>query len=456
MRVRAKGSGRLGRVAASLLAAALVAACGGDAPHASRAPRHLVLVSIDTLRADHLGAYGYPGATSPRFDALAGRGVLFTHAVAQGPSTIPSHASLLTSVYHSAFVRPDRPMGPPASIPMLSEILRAQGFATAGFVDGGYLARTFGFGRGFEHYEDARWGLEPIVARVGRWLDAGVPERLFLFVHTYDVHTPYRVRGDVPPPFAGRRWRGRASVGARTLGRLEWAGRGRPPADLADLIGIYDAGIRHVDEWLGRLLDLLAARGILDDAVVVITSDHGEEFFEHGRTQHKQLYLAPNLHVPLLVLVPGRAPARVDETVELVDVVPTVLELLGLPPYDGAMGRSLVPLMDGRSRDGAGVAYSEGVVYSRTLRSAVSGRWQLLYDIRTGRHRLYDVEADPDARADRSADEPAVARRLLDVVRARMARAKARRVVPLDRAIPDATRRNLAELGYVEEVAPAR
>jgi arylsulfatase A-like enzyme len=376
-------------------------------------PRHLVLISLDTLRADHLGAYGYDKPTSPVFDRLAARGVLFLQAVAQGPSTLPSHGALMTGQYPSAYGGTAVPSAIPVQAETLAEILRQHGFATWGFTDGGYLRRSFGLDQGFTHYEDVRVGRARIIARIDSTLAQQEPARLFLFVHGYDVHTPYRAPDEDRDAVGARRWRGKTAIGAQQLNALE---RERPRLrrdTVGPLVSLYDAGVRHADRLLGELLDVLGRRGVLANAIVVVLSDHGEEFFEHGRTQHKQLYLHPHLHVPLLWLVPGRGPARVAGPVELIDVLPTVLDLLGLPPHAPAMGRSLVPQIDGRDAGVPGAAYSEGTVWTASLRSLVTERYQLLYDEATGTARVYDHRVDPGARHDLAASEPALTARLV-------------------------------------------
>jgi arylsulfatase A-like enzyme len=420
-------------------------------PHTRRPLRHLVIVSLDTLRADHLGAYGYRKPTSPVFDALATTGVLFERAVAQGPATLPSHGALLTGLYPSAYGDSPVPFGPPPGVPTLAEILKAHGFATWGFVDGGYLARSFGLGRGFDHYEDRRTGLSNILVRLDRWLDIhGDAPRIFLFVHCYNIHTPYNPPSDARRLLGAGPWRGKFSVGAADLDVIERM-RPKPTAsDIAPIVGLYDAGIRATDDLLTRLLAILARHHLREDTAIVILSDHGEEFLEHGRTQHKQLYFAPNLHVPLLFLLPGQKPLRIGTTVELIDVMPTALELLGLPPYPGAMGRSLVGLMRG-STDEEGSAYSEGTVWNATLRTLITDRFQLFYDVAKGDAHLYDVAQDPDAHRDLAPTHPETTTKLLRKLRRRMDEAAIRRThVTVAPSIDPRVREDLRALGYVE------
>lgn len=233
--------------------------------------------------------------------------------------------------------------------------------------------------------------------------------------------------------------------------------QGRMRFDAADLeyaIARYDGGIRHVDHHLGRFLALLEKRGLLESTVVVITSDHGEEFREHGRFMHWQLYFHPHLHVPLIVYVPGRPPRRVGETVELIDVVPTILDLLGLPPHADVMGRSLVPLIDGSpgADDVDRIAFSQSGMPGPGWRSVTSNRHQLLFDTRSGKRRLFDLERDPEEQVDVAASRPEIADGLLEVLRERLAESARRNTGPPTAApvVDEDTRRQLEELGYVE------
>ena len=424
------------------------AGSASEAPPAP--PPNLILVSIDTLRADHLGAYGYHRDTSPSFDGLARRGVTFAQAVAQAPNTPSSHLSLLTSLYFSAHRFSWRDARIPSGLTMLADLLRASGFATWGFVDGGFLKRDLGFAQGFDHYEDDQVHVAKIWRRVERWLDTRRADRFFLFVHCYDVHSPYRK----PPPFdrlyEPEPYRGTFEPDDQSLVAASMDPSHLTPGDLAHTIALYDGAIRYTDGYLHRLLAGLARRGLLDRSVVVVTSDHGEEFLEHGSMLHWQSYFTPNYHVPLVFLIPGRPPRRVEGPVELVDVLPTVLELLGLPPHPAAMGRSLVPLIDGTEPSSRAVAYAEPFQLDSPWRVAVSDRRQLLYNQTTGVKRLYDVWSDPLARDNLAAREPAVVAELLDVIRRRQAQiAQWTPPAQAGGVVSATTRRELEAMGYV-------
>lgn len=425
-------------------------------PGPPASPRHLVLVSIDTLRADHLGCYGYDRPTSPKLDAFAAGSVLFARAVAHAPNTLPSHVALLTSRLAGSFPRADGDAPLPESARTLAEVLADHGFATWGFVDGGYLRRPFGLAQGFEHYEDDRVGIARLRPRIAKWLAAHADDerRVFLFVHTYDVHSPY-----APPPAYRRMFVDPANpsrfvASTANLTAVVQGEKQLGEDDLARIVDLYDAGIRYVDDQLARLLRDLDRRGILDDAIVVVTSDHGEEFMEHRSLLHWRLFFRPNLHVPLIVRVPGGRPRVVDDVVGLIDVVPTVLDLLGLPPIATATGRSLGPLLEGLPVPPRAV-FSEPFAPEMEDRSLVTATHQLL-EMRDGkRPLLFDLRRDPFSQRNVRGVRRRLARHLgaeLAAWRDAVETAR-RREAPADggaHPIAPRLRRELEALGYVE------
>lgn len=367
---------RSGRTLLVLLAALLATAAAllGRGPRRARPP-NVLLVSIDTLRADHLGAWGYARATSPRLDAFARGAIRYARVLAPTPWTLPSHAALLTGRHPFELGILDSEGVVPAEARTLAEHLRARGYLSAAFVDSdpeGFLGARRGFDRGFDSFSHApfkarrvhEYDMRATADAALRWLDARDPLRpFFLFVHTKSVHAtstqaaesdaPY----DKPAPFRlhflpGRRmrfpWRDGQVFGTALL--RQWneelaSGETRrerfSPEELEELRGLYDGGIRYTDLHLGRLLDEMGARGLLRDTVVAITADHGEAFLEHDFFLHQELH-ASLLEVPLLLRLPGGpAGVVVPETVFLEDVMPTLLRLSGETPPDGLQGRVL-------------------------------------------------------------------------------------------------------------------
>jgi arylsulfatase A-like enzyme len=333
----------------------------------------VILISLDTVSAEHLSLYGYHRDTTPELEALAGSAVVFDHAYVQLPGTLPSHMSMMTGLYpdqHGVFP-PSGVLDP--AIGTLAEAFRAGGFRTAGFTEGGFVSGRFGFSRGFEIYTEDRvlvWtggnhvfekGLEHL-ARVGP------EERFFMFLHTYAAHDPYTppkecrsLYWEGPPPedvpLSASRVLTDHNNGWQLVTRLQ----------AEYYASQYDAEIRCLDAVVGDFVRQVGELGLLDDTTLVITSDHGEEFLQHGMMAHEQVY-NENLHVPLLVRPPGGTEGRrVSEIVESIDIAPTLLELAGLEPMPGIPGRSLVPLLGGRATDWGEEAFSRSIYGDRSL-----------------------------------------------------------------------------------------
>ena len=320
---------------------ALAAACG-----ATDRPPNVLLVSIDTLRTDRLGCYGYTRDTTPALDCFAHeRTVRFAHAVAEAPWTLPSHVTMLTGLHPltHGVRRPDQ--APSDEVALLAERLRGSHYSFA-VTDGGWISETWGFARGFDSFhardQEIERAVEQVVEYVRHRRDKGP---WFGFLHTYDVHCPY----DPPPAYAGRF----ASADAEPI---EVAGRcGNPDFNALQLTSgqarylsdRYDEDVRRVDDALAVLFAALDALDLWRDTVVIVTSDHGEEFLEHGQIGHERTLSPEVLSIPLLIAAPGVAPGVAEEVVGLADLVPTVLELIGRERPDRLDGRSLVPLLHG-------------------------------------------------------------------------------------------------------------
>jgi arylsulfatase A-like enzyme len=433
------------------VAAISLSSCGGGQPPPAET---LVLVSIDTLRPDRLGCYGGERPTSPRLDALCEEAVVFEQAVAAAPSTLPSHATMLTGLSplrHGASFAARRAL--PDSVETVAERLAAAGFRTASFNDGGQVDGRWGLAQGFEVYRSFDGDrLTPVVDAGLEWLDQvraadpGAPA--FLFLHTYQVHHPY-----TPPekdlaaleaePYDG--WLGR-SVGYRELRRINRNRLLVAPADLAFIDDAYDAEIRGMDRALGRLIDGLAERGLGRRLALVVTSDHGEEMGEHGAWGwHSHTLYDELLRVPLVVRRPGRRSAgeRVAYQARGVDLAPTLLALAGVAPPPGLDGTDLLALVDGGEPGGTRFAFAQ--LDNGTARALRTRRWKL-YD-----GSLYDLVTDPAERHDVTFQHPDVAvsleRRLERwVEEARAAEAAGEVPVDLD---PEAVER-LKALGYLQ------
>jgi arylsulfatase A-like enzyme len=384
---------RLLTLALLAVLAAAAAACGGAEPEPPPQPlpvpgptRGYLLLSIDTLRADHLGVYGYSRDTSPFLDRLAERGTVFEHAFVQLPGTLPSHMSIFTGLYPA-----EHGVYPPSAvlsedIETLPEAFRRSGFRTAGFTEGGYVSGRYGFSRGFESFDDDVEGRNTDVEiTLDRGLEflrsLGPEERFFLFLHTYVVHDPYKPPAayaslfhDGPPPPGAFEPTGPALTevnrGTRTV----------TPEVVRWLAALYDAEIRYLDDVLEGFFADLDALGLTDETTVIITSDHGEEFFDHGKLVHEQIY-PENLHVPLMILHPARpGPARVRSVTQSIDLAPTLLELAGIEPAGRISGHSLAPYLENPALELGNQAYAEafGKPHRTLLRQTPQALYQLL------------------------------------------------------------------------------
>lgn len=327
--------------------------------------RGYILISIDALRADHLGLYGYPKPTSPFLDELARRATVFEHAFAQIPSTLPSHMSMFTGLYPA-----EHGVYPPsavlaAEIRTLPEILLHAGFRTAGHTEGGYVQGGYGFARGFGEWSDTPYADDTDLERTfGRGIDflrsVEPGERFFLFLHSYSVHDPYW------PPERYRRmfWPGPPPPGAGEPSGPHFAAINNglsptTPEAVEYYKALYDASIRYLDDRLRQFFADLAASGLAGETTVVFTADHGEEFLEHGHLVHTQIY-PECLHIPLIIVHPAqREGLRIGRLVQTVDFAPTLYDLAGVEPPGGLSGQSLAAQLRSPQRALSGEAFAE-------------------------------------------------------------------------------------------------
>ena len=387
---------RVGRIGATLAVAGLLVAAGAWWwarplwPSRAAAPPNVLLVTIDTLRADHLGCYGDKEAQTPVIDRLAARGVRFDTAVAHAPITGPSHASILTGLTPLRHgVRNNSDYTLPKGVPTLPDAFARAGYRTAAFVSGFPLEKRFGYDRGFEVYDDAfpRGDDErraPYIERPAdqttgaalKWLD----ERLasaspwFLWIHYYDPHSPYEPPGDYARRFASHP---------------------------------YDGEIAFVDSQLGMVLERLERSGLSDRTLIVVTADHGESLGEHGEATHGIFVYDATLRVPWIVAGPGVPPGRTPKVLaRSIDIAPTILDYAARRTAAAIEGRSLRPAIEGR-------AMSDEASYAESLFASLHLRWAPLYAWRTSkwklidapRPELFDMEADPQEQHDRAASD---------------------------------------------------
>jgi len=409
---------------------------------------NVVLVSLDTVRADHLGFHGYSRPTTPNLDRLASSSVVFENAISQSAWTRPAHASMFTGLYPSehGMVAVDRNVALDPRWPTLASVLGANGYATAAFTGGGNMSAHFGFDTGFDTYRSPGRRIGDALADVDAWLDTIDDRPFFLFVHGYDAHRPYRAEPQ-----------DRAALGVSGAPSLRGINRacreGRSPADVAPYVEEYDAAVHRGDRAIGRLLESLARRGRMDDTIVVVTSDHGEEFLEHGACFHIRSLYREIVHVPLVYYVPGIAPRRVAQMVPAsVSVAPTILDIVGIGRRLRE-GPSLSPFLDGRRVPAFDYVVSETAVRYPGRRygyvRALTGEREKLIRWSLGeRHQYFDLTKDPgEARPIR---DSAKARSLLRHLDLWLAAHPPREAAVAAARMPARLREELATLGYVE------
>lgn len=416
------------------LAALLAAAAwfmGTGRPHGPERPRHLILFTLDTTRADRLGAYGATDARTPHLDALAARGVRFDDAVTTAPITGPAHAAIFTGRYPARYGVRDNATTPlPEEAVTLAERLRDAGFATGGFIGAFVLDRAYGFAQGFTEFsgfDRVESGREANAERPGqavvddavRWLES-VPEEqpIFLWVHLYDPHAPYAA----PAPFGD-----------------DFAARP------------YDGEIAYMDHQIGRVLAALDARRALDDSLIVAVADHGESLGEHGEDEHGVFLYEAVLRVPLIVAGPPvRAGLAVTEQVRVIDLAPTVLDALGLDAPADLDGESLGVLLGGGSRAEVPAAYAESY-YPKLhygwseLRAVRADGWKA---IDAPRPELYAVAKDPGETGNLFETQRALGERMVAEAR-RLDRELSGGRLPQAQAPSRETLERLRSLGYV-------
>jgi membrane-anchored protein YejM (alkaline phosphatase superfamily) len=400
---------------------------------------NVLLVSIDTLRADHVHPYGYEKETSPFLDSLARQGVLFKNAIAQANWTLPSHASIFTSLYPAVHrvQRQTEKMGD--TLETMAEMLKAAGYDTAAFVDGGVLGSGFGFSQGFDLYDDRSLGTQKD-RRVVKWLREHRTHPFLLVYHTYDVHFPY-VHHPHPRDFKddpelediARRinakeydltdeefakavvaWctyrdfykmidADRLSLLKEQMGNFFKERWPRMPSfhdDLRYLIEAYDSGISFFDNRLRKLWKEVRDMGLDKNTVLIVTSDHGECFLEHGALGHPELLYDEIVRVPLIIVYPPLEAEglRVEAQVMTIDILPTILDCIKTAQPPQLQGHSLLPLINGRGTRPERPAFADAFENS-CIRT---GGWKYIHRDRfemkksdQGGDELYDLENDP-------------------------------------------------------------
>jgi arylsulfatase A-like enzyme len=357
----------------------------------------IVLVSIDTVRRDHVGAYGYAKPTTPRLDALAKDGVLAEDAVSTSSWTLPAHLSMLTSVDPAVHGGVDMKHGYNHGPTTVASTLRAAGFATHAVTSHLYVSSVYGLDDGFESLDFHQDRKATDVANRGMdLLDRFGDRPFFLFVHLYDPHWHYDPPPEALAPFA------KPYAGTLTGLWGDFSKRDRKSvtaADLEHLLALYDGEIRYADSEVGRLLDHLTARGLDKNTLVLVTSDHGEEFLEHGSWEHQKTLYEEVIRVPLVVRAPGLAPRRERAQTSLLDVAPTLLAWAGVAAPASFTGRSLLAPLAAAERETYGETdHTIDRTHKLFLRGG-QGRWKSVLSLdalgKTAAEEWYDLAQDP-------------------------------------------------------------
>ncbi len=458
------GAGLIAAWSAPYLASAPAAAApaGAVAAGARRTRPNIVWISLDTLRADHLGAYGYKRPTSPNLDAFAARGLRFRWAISQAPWTRPSHRSMLTGVYPASRGGLDSPM--------IGEVLYRAGYQTFAVTGGGQVDSTLGFDRGFEIYRVWDWIHEP--QKMVDWTRSRAQHSdrpFFAFLHCYEVHEPYthtRFAEGMP----GGRLAGEFSKEIWNRLRKHFSDEEKRYAE-----AMYDGDIAYTDGKLGEFFASFESAGLLADSIVIVTSDHGEQFWENGSWGHGQNLHDHQIHVPLLVYLPesvrqalnevsrakGKGPALVqgviEDQVELIDLYPTLLDLVGAGLESPVNGRSLRSLLEGQGSLPAREAFAEHTNVKENEQKALrTPRFKFIVSIprrssdsRDESFELYDLKRDPGEQQNLA---PGLAARVVEL-RAKLGRIMDGGETARDEEVPadidNDLREQLKALGYI-------
>jgi len=408
--------------------AVLLAACG------ERRPPNILLVSIDSLRADHVGCYGYERDTTPTMDRLAAEGVRFETALAPTSWTLPSHVTMFTGIppHHHHVTLDNRQLA--ADVKTLAEVLSGEGYRTGAIVSGPYVSARYGIAQGFDDYDESiipalgethTTVVAPkLEAAVKGWIDAWREEPgeqpFFLFLHMWDVHY------DFNPPAPYDRMFDPGYSGSFSGKRFIESGEVNPnmdPRDLEFILAQYDGEIRYTDEHLGRIIDYLDE---LDNTIVVVTADHGEEFFEHGHKGHRRSLYDEVLLVPLIIRYPARIPAGtvVEAQARLMDIGSTILSLAGVSqPRDYGIDathehlrpKDLTRRIRGEEGLSPNLAFGDFEYYLLTVRTRDT---KLLMSPKDFFYpKLFDLTKDPEKLHDIAAERPEATAELLEAAR---------------------------------------
>ncbi|MBI5186303.1 MAG: sulfatase [Nitrospinae bacterium] len=353
---------------------------------------NVILITVDTLRPDHLSCYGYPRRTSPNIDKIASQGILFENVVAQSSWTLPSVASILTSRFPGELRMVNSFSKFRDESLRIATILQEREFYTAAFISGGLISASRGFDKGFNTFTDIVGRAEVINSHVFKWLNQKRDKPFFLWVHYFDVHSDY----DAPPPFDKRF---DETFSDLKIGRTDYLlnviknGLKLPPAEISKIKLLYDREILYTDHHIGKLLERLRKKQVLDNSILIIGADHGEEFMEHSKMGHSFTLYDEVVKVPLIIRYPAKLSKskKISQQVQNLDILPTILDLISVDFIDFQFrGRSLLPLIEGKLEMDQ-FAFSETQPLGEWLKDREewpNNIFKSLYMIRTNKNKL--------------------------------------------------------------------
>ena len=429
---------------------ALLWACGGDSADREPTRPNVVLIVVDTLRADHLSCYGYERNTSPHLDRFAESAVRYERAISQAPWTTPSIGAILSSQYPSTLGIKTEKSILAEDLVLLAEVLGDAGYVTGAVVSHSFCSSEWGFGQGFDYFdEDNVLGHAAVTSTsvtdkalsfVEEFGSGDAP--FFLWVHYFDPHCAY-VEHEGHEFGGSGDYEGVVESGQlfRELMRLQKELGAR---DVEELLRLYDSEIAYTDGELGRLFDALERDGRREDTLVLLTADHGEEFLEHGHIGHAKTLYEEVISVPLLARYPGVPGGVVSEPVALIDLYPTVLDVVDLPAPEGIAGVSIAP---------GNVLDPDRIVYSETERSggllaAITADHKLVIQRKRGREEFFHCARDPGENHPGQAPEDAVGTRLEEALERFRVEVQERGRVAPEIQLDEEARQRLDHLGY--------
>jgi arylsulfatase A-like enzyme len=419
----------------------------------------VILISIDALRADHLGCYGYQRETSPSIDRFSQDAVLFGNCMVQGTSTLISHASLFTSLiplHHGASFR--YKIGLPEEAQTIAEILRENGYTTISFNDGGQISDKFGMGQGFDLYESRPenkdikdLNFRSIVDKSISWMEKNADKKFFMFLHTYETHQPLTPKQEYLNLFESDYEGSLGPIITNELIRKLYLGEIQlDDEDKKHIINAYDAEVRSVDDAFGILTDFMKETNLYDNTIIILTSDHGEEYDEHGKIgMHAHSLFNELLHVPFIMKLGSSklAGESVDTPVGSIDISPTILDILRMPGFDIAEGISLLSLMIGKDKVREGFLFAQRdhpqEYTDPKFWAIMNERWKLY------NNRLYDLKNDPGEYVDVSEDHPELKESLAKIALEFMA-AKPGDYNKEKMELDEELKKRLRSLGYIK------